>query len=122
MTGEKGFFFLPVICLLGIAFSAALLLTPALDREDVLEARRLQREQARAAAEAAMALAMHRGEDVEGLCLDRAVADARVAEKDGALTVTAEARVPSLRNSFVTFEVTARFARGPDGSFAPLPR
>ena len=31
---ERGVFFLPVICLLGIAFSAALLLTPSLDRED----------------------------------------------------------------------------------------
>lgn len=122
MNGERGYFFLPVICLLGIAFSTALLLTPSLDREDLLEARRLQREQARAAAEAAMALALHRGEDVTGLSLDRAIADARISENAGKVTVSAEARVPSLRDSLVTFEVTSRFSREPDGSFAPLAR
>ena len=112
---ESGMILIPIVCLLAISVSAAFLLIPALDREDLLEAQRLRLEQARAAAEAACALALHRDEDVEGLQVGLATAAARLARHADEVIVRAEAHVPSLRGATVRFSFTARYRLSASG-------
>jgi len=77
-----------------------------MDREDVIEHQRLLTEQARAAAEGALALARHTKEDVADLKLGRATATATWETVEGVRQVTASAEVPSLRDAKVTFTTT----------------
>jgi hypothetical protein len=113
---EGGYFFLPVVAMLAIAISGVMLLPPSLDREEFLEARRTQAEQARAAAEAALALAVHRRADVEELSLLKAKAAASLAEEGDVVTIEATGRVPSFRGTEVSVTLTERFLRTRDGT------
>ena len=115
MRGESGLILLPLVALLTISVSAAFLLVPSLDREDLIEAQRIRMEQARGAAEAAAALALHRDKDVVDLEVGRAVANARLARDADCVIVRAEARVPSLRDAEVVFTVTARYRMTAEG-------
>lgn len=110
MRGERGMFFLPVVLLFALAVSAAFLLLPSFEHEEWKEARRLAKERARAAAEGAAALALHRGEDVVGLEVNHAVAGAKVERVEDGLVVRASAEVETKRGS-VRFETEVRAAR-----------
>jgi hypothetical protein len=91
---------------MSIGLGAAFLLVPSMDREDTIEHQRLLAEQARAAAEGALALARHRNGDVADLKLGRATATATWETVNGVRMVTATAEVPSLREAVVTFTTT----------------
>ncbi|MHC4469504.1 MAG: hypothetical protein ACYTDY_02340 [Planctomycetota bacterium] len=117
---ESGYFLLPVVLLLAVAVSAAFLLVPSLDREDLIEAQRLRQEQARAAAEAALALALHRESSVTDLEVGRAVASATFDREGEDVVVRARARVPSLRDAHVRYSLTARYRLTPAGTYELL--
>lgn len=117
---ESGYFLLPVVFLLAISVSAAFMLVPSLDREDLIEAQRLRQEQARAAAEAALALALHRESSVTDLEVGPAVASATFTKDGEDVVVRAHARVPSLRDAHVRYSLTARYRRTPAGTYQLL--
>ena len=106
MNREAGMLLYPLVLVMAIGLAGAFLLVPSMDREDIIEHQRLLKEQARAAAEGALALARHTSEDVDDLCLGRATATATWDTVDGIRTVTATAEVPSLRDAVVTFTTT----------------
>jgi hypothetical protein len=108
MKRESGMLLLPLVLFMTIGLGAAFLLVPSMNREDVIEHQRLLKEQARAAAEGALALALHRNEDVQNLELGRATARATWSTEDGTRVLTATAEVPSLRDAKVTFTTTWR--------------
>ena len=105
MRDERGMMLLPFVVLISIGILGAFLLRHPLDREDLIEAQRVRAEQARAAAEGAAALALHRGGDVTGVEIGRAMADATFETRDGRRVIRATARVPSLRGARVTAEI-----------------
>jgi hypothetical protein len=101
MRSERGLLLLPLAIFMSIGMGAAFLLVPSMNREQTVERQRLLKEQARAAAEGALTLALHRGEDVTDLTLGRAKAEATWSDQAGVKVVTATARVPSLRKGEV---------------------
>ena len=106
MNRESGMLLYPLVLFMTIGMGAAFLLIPSMDREDVIEHQRLLTEQARAAAEGALALALHTSEDVADLKLGRATGTATWETVDRVCKVTATAEVPSLRDAKVTFTTT----------------
>ncbi len=106
MNRESGMLLYPLVLFMTIGMGAAFLLIPSMDREDTIEHQRLLTEQARAAAEGALALARHTNEDVADLKLGRAKATATWETVDGVRGVIASAEVPSLRDARVTFTTT----------------
>ena len=105
MNRQSGLLLLPLAIFMSIGLGAAFLLVPSLNREDTIERQRVLKEQARAAAEGALTLAIHRGEDVTGLTLGRATAEARWTDAE---VITATGSVPSLRGARITVTVTRR--------------
>ena len=103
---ESGMLLLPLALLMSISLGAAFLLLPSMNREDTIEHQRLLKEQARAAAEGALALGRHRNEDVADVKLGRATVTATWSIKDGVRILTATASVPSLRDATVTHHAT----------------
>ena len=107
MRRERGMFFLPVVILFALAVSAAFCLLPSFEHEEWNEAQRLAKERARAAAEGAAALALHRNEDVVGLEVGYATAAARIERTEAGVVVRASAEVPTKRGK-VRFETVVK--------------
>ncbi len=106
MKRESGMLLLSLALFMAIGLGAAFLLVPSMNREDIVEHQRLLQEQARAAAEGALALARHRKEDVTDVKLGRATVTATWSVEDGVRILTATATVPSLRDATVTHRAT----------------
>ncbi len=106
MKAESGMLLLSLALFMAIGLGTAFLLVPSMNREDTIEHQRLFMEQARAAAEGALALARHRNEDVTDIKLGRATAAATWSMKGGVRILTATATVPSLRDATVTHRAT----------------
>ena len=103
---ESGMLLLPLALFMAIGLGAAFLLVPSMNREDTIEHQRLRKEQSRAAAEGALALARHKNEDVTNVELGRATVTATWSTQGGVRILSATATVPSLRDGTVTHQST----------------
>jgi hypothetical protein len=114
---EKGMILWPLIVTVAAGVTATFLLLPAMSGEELAEKRRLCGEQARAAAEGAVALALARGAAVADVPIGVARAGARIVRDGDVVTVEAEAIVPFFRGSAVRAALTARYRALPDGTY-----
>ena len=103
---ESGFFFLPVVLFICIGLGAVFALLPTFEHEEFLEAQRLRREQARAAAEGAAEMALHSQADVKDLKIGFATASATFDRSGKGPRIRAEATVPGPGEIEVRFALT----------------
>ena len=107
MSGrESGFFFLPVVLFICIGMGSVFALLPSFQHEEFLEAQRLRNEQARAAAEGAAALALHRRADVKDEKIGFATVSATFVPTSEEPLIHAEATVPGPGDIVVRFAFT----------------
>ncbi len=89
MRTDAGFVLMVFVLFIAITAAASFALIPSMDREDVIELQRLREDQARAAAEGAVALALHRDGDIAAMDVGRATVTATLTRKGSSRRATA---------------------------------